>query len=152
MRLSTRSRYGVRALCALAALSDGRRPVPIARLSEHEDISRQYLALLFYEMKRAGLVDAVRGYNGGYRLAKKSSEITVASVVRALEGPIAPVECLMSEGVAGPGDCRRKAHCLSRPAWSRLQRQIEAALESVTIASLVTRGNPEVEDPGAQDH
>ncbi len=137
MRLSTRARYGVRALCALALLSRDGSPVSLACISERENISRQYLSLIFHQLRKSGYVEAVRGLNGGFSLAKSPAEITVASVVRSLEGPIAPVGCLLPPGQSAASRCERKNECLSRPAWESLQRQMEMALEAITIESLI---------------
>lgn len=136
MKLSTKARYGVRALCTLALMSEDGRPVSLARLSEREKISKKYLSIIFHELRKSGNVEAVRGLNGGFRLAKSPDRITVASVVRALDGPIAPVGCLLPPGKSAASRCERKSGCLSRPAWMWLQRQIETALESITIEDL----------------
>jgi Rrf2 family protein len=137
MKLSTRSRYGVRALCALALLAGKNGVVPLSRIAEQECISVRYLALIFHKLKKAGLVETERGPNGGFRLAKNPGELTVGEVVRAMDGSLAPVGCLKSPGKDPASRCPRKAVCLSRPAWVVLERQIEAALDSITIASLV---------------
>lgn len=142
MRLSTKARYGVRALCALALMSGDGKPVSLARLSEQEEISKKYLSLIFHELRKSGYVEAVRGLNGGFKLAKSPAKITVASLVRALDGPIAPVGCLLPPGRSAASRCERKTGCLSRPAWMWLQRQIETALESITIESLIKDGDP----------
>ncbi len=144
MRLSTRARYGVRALCALALMSEGEggRPVSLTRISEQEQISRKYLGLIFKKLRESGYVEAVRGVNGGFRLAKRPAEITVASVVRTLDGPIAPVGCLLPPGKSSASRCQRKTGCLTRPAWIRLQREIEMTLEAITVASLIREQNP----------
>ncbi|HHV78625.1 MAG TPA: RrF2 family transcriptional regulator [Firmicutes bacterium] len=141
MKLSSRSRYGVRALCALAILSRDNSPVPLARISKCEGIPKQYLGLIFHKLRKSGHVEAVRGLNGGYKLAKSPAEITVASVVRALDGPIAPVKCLI-EREKGHRYCWREEVCLSRPAWAFLQQQIEKTLESITIESLIKKKCP----------
>lgn len=142
MRLSTKVRYGVRALCALALLSEYGDPVPLARISERENISKQYLGLIFHQLRKSGLVEAVRGLNGGFRLARSPAEITVAAVIRSLEGPIAPVGCLLPPGRNSAGRCPKTGDCLSRPAWEWLQRQIETALERLTIQSLIEDKGP----------
>ncbi|MGE5586903.1 MAG: RrF2 family transcriptional regulator [Clostridia bacterium] len=142
MKLSTKARYGVRALCALALMSEDGKPVSLARLSERENISKNYLNLIFHKLRKSGFVEAERGLNGGFRLAKSPAEITVASVIHALDGPIAPVGCLLPPGKSTASRCRRKSECLSRPAWVRLQHQIELALDSITIYSLVRGEDP----------
>ncbi|NPV51987.1 MAG: Rrf2 family transcriptional regulator [Firmicutes bacterium] len=142
MRLSTKARYGVRALCALALMSKDGSPVSLARLSEQENISKDYLNLIFHKLRKSGFVEAERGLNGGFKLAKSPTEITVAAVIRALDGPIAPVGCLLPPGKSAASRCKRKSGCLSRPAWVRLQRQIETTLDSITIYSLITGEDP----------
>lgn len=136
MRLSTEVRYGIRALCALAQLSHGGAPIPVARLAEREHISSRYLSLIFHQLKVAGYVNTERGRRGGYKLALAPEDISIADIVRALEGPIAPVGCLLAPGDDPDSHCPNKEYCLSRPAWSRLQQDIERTLGSITIASM----------------
>ncbi|NPV72007.1 MAG: Rrf2 family transcriptional regulator [Firmicutes bacterium] len=146
MKISAKARYGVRALCALELLSgeenQGGSPVSLAQIAEKENISKKYLGLIFHGLRKHGFVDAVRGLNGGYRLAKSANEITVGSVVRALDGPLAPVGCLLPPGKNPASRCERKATCASRKAWDRLQHHIELALDSITIQSLVEGEDP----------
>lgn len=137
MRLSTEVRYGIRALCALAILSKDGAPVPIARLAKRERISPRYLSLIFHQLKGAGYVVTERGRRGGYRLAMPPEDISVAAVVRALDGPIAPVGCLLPPGKDEASRCPNKEMCVSRPVWIRLQQDIERTLESITVASMV---------------
>lgn len=136
MRLSTKARYGVRALCALAILGREGEPVPLSRIADHECITRQYLALIFHLLSHAGYVQARRGLKGGYVLAKDPSEITVGDIVRTLDGSTAPIGCV-GEGEGEGKPCRRMDICPTRPAWQRLTQAIDTALDSVTISSLV---------------
>jgi Rrf2 family protein len=92
--------------------------------------------LIFHQLKVAGFVVTERGRRGGYKLAMPPEDISVAAIVQALEGPIAPVGCLLSPGQNPDSHCPNKEHCLSRPAWARLQSEIESTLGSITIASL----------------
>lgn len=114
------------------ALYEGRRPIPLRDISNKEGISLQYLEQLFRDLREAGLVESIRGAKGGYILARSPEEITVGDVVRAVEGPIAPVECLLEDA----GCCERRDVCLTRGAWERLRDSIEVTLDSITLADL----------------
>ncbi|MGB9867433.1 MAG: Rrf2 family transcriptional regulator [Bacillota bacterium] len=135
MRLSTKSRYGLRALCALALLSREGAPVSLTRIAQRENISRQYLSLIFQKLRECGFVEAVRGVRGGFRLARNPSEITVGSVVNCLDGPVAPVDCLAVK------QCSRQNACVARGAWEHLKQRIELALEEITIECLIKGKN-----------
>ena len=92
MKLSTKGRYGLRALIDLAQYSEN-EPVSITSISDRQDISERYLEQLMAMLKKSGLVKSVRGAGGGYVLAKKMNEISVGDVLRALEGNLDPVAC-----------------------------------------------------------
>lgn len=133
MRLSTRSRYGIRALTALAAheLPDGR----CAReLADEEDLSKKYLESILAQLRTAGIVRSVRGAHGGYVLAKDPKELTVADIVRILEGSLAFVEC-----VEDPSYCERSDDCVTRYVWVEAEKALTKAFEGITIQSLVER-------------
>ena len=93
MKLSTRGRYGVRAMLELA-LNNGKGPVPLRDLALRQEISAKYLEQLLIPLKGAGLVKSVRGARGGYMLALEPARISLYDIVRSLEGPLAPVECV----------------------------------------------------------
>ena len=92
MKLSTKGRYGLRALIDLAQYSE-ETPVSITSISKRQDISERYLEQLMSMLKKAGIVKSIRGANGGYILARDAKEISVGEVLRALEGSLEPVEC-----------------------------------------------------------
>jgi Rrf2 family cysteine metabolism transcriptional repressor len=129
MRLSSRSEYGLRALVALAH-RDNALPVPLRLIAEEENISEQYLEQIFVELRRAGFVSSVRGAKGGYRLARDPESIVVGDVVRLLEGTLAPMDCLIEDGLP----CVREEGCRTRLVWQRIQSSIEDALGSMTLA------------------
>lgn len=131
MRISTRGQYGLRAMCVMA-MSAGEGPLPLSDIARREGISLQYLGQLFRSLREAGLVESVRGTKGGYVLARSPDDITVGDVVRAVEGPIAPVECLIDDSEP----CERKDFCLTREAWARLRDSMETTLDSITLADL----------------
>jgi len=136
LRLSTRGQYGLRAMCVLG-LNPGETYLPLRIIAQQEGISLQYLEQIFGELRRAGLVESERGARGGYRLARDPACITVGDVVRTLEGPIAPVDCL-----TGHEECEREGCCLTREAWHRLQQSMTEALDGITLAYLC-RGKAE---------
>lgn len=142
MKLSTKARYGMRAMLSLA-LYDGKGPVPLNKIAKEQEISEKYLEHLMASLKSAGLVRSVRGMRGGYRLAKPSSQIRLDEVVRVLEGSIVPVEC-----VDDPDLCRRSRFCVLRDVWGQVKEAMEAVLESTTLQDLVEREREKEQSEG----
>ncbi len=132
MRLSTRGEYGVRAMVALAC-AYGNRPVSLNDIAEKEIISLSYLEQLIPALRKAGLVTAVRGAYGGYRLARPPEQITVGQVVRPLES-IAMTNCSAPE--ASPECCQHRPTCTTRLLWQKVNARIAEALDSTTLADL----------------
>jgi Rrf2 family cysteine metabolism transcriptional repressor len=116
------------------ARSHGHGLLSLAEISRTELLPLAYLEQLIGELRRAGLVEGVRGLHGGYRLTRPPTEITVGEVYRVLEGPIAPVECTADDYL--PHSCEREAGCLSRSVWERVQQSITAVLDSTTLSDL----------------
>lgn len=133
MKLSSRVRYGMRAILELA-LEYGKDPLQIKTIAEREDISNKYLEQLIAMLKAAGLVRSIRGPRGGYMLAKPPAEIQLKEIFVTLEGPMAPAECLDH-----PEFCPRCMDCATRQIWAELQDAINSVLESNTLADLVQR-------------
>jgi Rrf2 family protein len=133
MKLSTRTRYGLRAVLELAA-SQGKEPVQIKTIAQRQGISLKYLEQLMAILKSAGFVRSVRGAKGGYILAKKANQIKLSDVFNALEGPVTTVECLENENY-----CARVADCVTRQVWAEVQQAIEKVLQSMTLQDLVDR-------------
>jgi len=133
MKLSTRSRYGLRAMVDLAACSPD-RPVTLAALAGNQGVSEAYLEQLLRALKRAGLVTATRGVNGGYRIARAAEAISVEAVLRALEGSTAVADCVSDAG----GACESACTCSARPLFLKLQSRITGVLESTTIQDLAS--------------
>ena len=106
----------------------------LAEIARTEMLPLPYLEQLIGELRRAGLVEGVRGLHGGYRLTRAPERITVGEIYRVLEGEIAPVECT-AEGYAA-GACEREAGCLSRSVWARVQASILAVLDATTLDDL----------------
>lgn len=133
MKLSSRTRYGMRAILELA-LEYGKAPLQIKTIADREDISNKYLEQLIAMLKASGLVRSIRGPRGGYVLAKPPSEVLMKDVFLTLEGPMVPAECLEHEEYT-----ERCTDCATRQIWQQLQNAILGVLESVTLADLVQR-------------
>jgi Rrf2 family protein len=116
------------------ARTHGHGLLSLAEISRTELLPLAYLEQLIGELRRAGLVEGVRGLHGGYRLTRPPCEITVGEVYRVLEGPIAPVECTANDYL--PHSCERETGCLSRSVWERVQQSISAVLDSTTLDDL----------------
>ena len=133
MKLSTRGRYGVRAMLELAVQS-GKGPVPLRDLALRQEISAKYLEQLLIPLKGAGLVKSVRGARGGYMLAKDPASVTLYDIVRSLEGPLSPVEC-----VEDPTFCERVGGCTVHLIWGEMGQMLVNFLESQSLADLVEK-------------
>ena len=133
MKLSTRGRYGVRAMLELA-MNSGKGPVPLRDLALKQEISAKYLEQLLIPLKGAGLVKSVRGARGGYMLAKDPEEISLYDIVRSLEGPLAPVEC-----VQDPKYCDRVGGCTVHLVWGEMGDMLVNFLTDLTLAELMRR-------------
>ncbi|MGE5552008.1 MAG: RrF2 family transcriptional regulator [Bacteroidota bacterium] len=132
MRVSTRGEYGVRAMLDLALQYD-RGAIALRTVAERQGISESYLEQLMGPLRRAGLVASVRGAQGGYRLARPPGEIRVGDVMRAVEEPIAPTDCVSGGGAGG---CRQAPYCVTRLLWERLRDSMIAVLDSTTLEDM----------------
>jgi Rrf2 family iron-sulfur cluster assembly transcriptional regulator len=137
MKLSTKGRYAVTAMMDLA-IHDKIGPVTLADISQCQGISLSYLEQLFAKLRRAGLVEGVRGPGGGYRLARPSDRISVAQIIRAVDESVDVTRC------AGREDCQDGERCLTHELWDDLSGQLHAFLDGITLASFAER--PEVRE------
>jgi len=130
MRLTTRTRYGLRALASLAAAHNtgGKCAREIA---DEQNVSKKYLESILAQLRASGLVRSVRGAHGGYILAREPEEMTVADVVRALEGSLALVDC-----VDDPAICADVETCSTRRVWVEAEQALTSSLEAISISSL----------------
>ena len=135
MKLSTRARYGTRALLDLA-LHRGEGPILMRDIAQRQQISPLYLEHIITPLLAAGILRSTRGARGGIRLAKSPEEIKLSEVIQLLEGPIAPVEC-----VNDPDSCSRSGACVTRDIWDELQKAMYTVLDSTTLQDLVERQN-----------
>jgi len=140
MMFSTKAEYGVRVMVELARRA-GEEPIPLAEIAEHDGLPLAYLEHLVARLRKAGLVDSRRGSHGGYLLARPSTDITMAEVVEALEGSIAPIECI-SEAADGSIVCARESSldhiCPTKLLWTRVRFSIISTLRETTLADLLS--------------
>ena len=133
MRLSTQSRYGVRAIFDIAYNSEGLE-TQVKDISRRQGISPRYLEQIFQKLKKAGIVGSKRGPSGGYFLNKKAEEITVGDVIRTTEGGIDPVLCIDPEDSSQP--CDRLGECVTRLIWDEAGNRLKEYFDSVTVKDL----------------
>lgn len=133
MKLSTKGRYGLRAMVDLAVHSE-KEPVSIASIAARQSISESYLEQLIAKLKRAGLVGSVRGAGGGYISSRKPEEISVGDVLRALEGSLDPVEC---PGLEAENGCGGADVCVTKYVWKRINDSINRTVDEIKISELV---------------
>ena len=137
MRVSAKVDYAVRAAAELAAADEG--PVKGERLAEAQDIPLQFLEHILLEMKHAGIVRARRGAKGGYWLARPADDITIAEIVRAVEGPIAHVQSSPPEAIEYRGNAKHL-----QKVWIAVRASLRQVVEQVTLADLVSGELPPV--------
>ncbi len=133
MKISTRIRYGARAMLELAS-HYGEGPLDLKEIARQEDISLKYLEQVINPLRAAGLVKSIRGSKGGYSLAKPPSQICLYDVVESLEGPLNLVECLHDSEV-----CPRTSLCVTRDIWKEVSDAISQIFYSVTLEDMVNR-------------
>lgn len=145
MMFSTKAEYGVRVMVELArragqSADGGESVVPLAEIAEHDGMPLAYLEHLVARLRKAGLIDSRRGSRGGYMLARPAAEITMAEVVEALEGSIAPIECI-SQSADGSIVCSRESDpnhvCPTKLLWTRVRGSIVRTLRETTLADLL---------------
>ena len=142
---STKGEYGVRLMVQLGR-HYGTGPASLAEIAAEEDLPRAYLEQLVVSLREAGLVVSTRGAHGGYELARAPETITMGEIVRALEGPIAPMICA-SDDPAHANACDRSPGCTVSVLWVRVRDAVAGALDSMTLADLVPLPAPTLIQP-----
>lgn len=132
MRLTTKGRYGVRAVLNLAAQKQN-HPISISQISKEEDLSPEFLEQIFFKLKKAGVIRSVRGPKGGFVLNWKPSEITIKAILNAVGESINPTPC--TNGSSGP--CPREADCALEPVWNEFNELIEKHLAGISIKDIL---------------
>jgi Rrf2 family protein len=133
MKLSTRTRYGMRAIIELAE-NNRKGPLQLRVIAQRQDISAKYLEQLMVVLKSAGLVRSIRGAKGGYVLAKTPKQIKLSDVFNCLEGTVTTVQCVENEDY-----CRRSPDCAARKVWIQVQEAIDGVLNSITLHDVVDK-------------
>ena len=133
MRITMKGDYGVRAMIDLAA-HYGRGPVPSAAIAARQRVPEHFLDQLLITLRRAGLLKSQRGPQGGHLLARAPSQITMMDVIRALEGDVAPMECLPN-----PNQCQLSPGCAIREVWAQVEEFAENLMAGTTLEQLAGR-------------
>ena len=133
MKLSTRTRYGIRAILELAQ-NYGKGPVQLKIVARNQGISVKYLEQLMAMLKSAGIVSSVRGSKGGYILARSPDQIKLSDCFNCLEGPVVTVECVENNNY-----CPRISDCIAREVWAEIQKAVMGVLESMTLQNLLDK-------------
>ncbi len=131
MKISTKGRYGLRLMFDLA-LHYGKGMIPLKEVAKRQDISDKYLEQIIMQLNRAGLVRSVRGSQGGYSLKEEPKNITVGQILRAVEGTLAPVECLDT-----PESCQNSQSCVTIGVWRRVREAVENVVDNTTLQDLI---------------
>lgn len=133
MKLSTRGRYGLKAMFDLA-LHSGDGPVSLTSIAERQAISVNYLEQLISPLRKAGLVKSIRGAQGGYMLAKSPDEITVGIILTTLEGPLAPTDCVVDD----EGDlCDHNVYCVTKVIYEKIYESITNVVNAITLQHML---------------
>ena len=147
MKLSTKGRYGLRAMIDLARYSE-KEPVALGSIAARQDISERYLEQMVALLKKAGLVSAVRGAGGGYRLNRPAEEISVGDVLRALEGSLEPVKCAAFYSEEG---CMAADGCVTKYVWQKINDSINETVDRIMLDELV-RESRQLNPEGSCEH
>ena len=142
MRITTKGRYGVRAVLNLAS-SCHNRPVTISKIAEEEEISPEFLEQIFFKLKKAGIIRSLRGPGGGFVLNRKISEITIKDLLDAVGENIYPTPCTERSGDKG---CPRSSRCSLPQIWSRLSDRIEGFLTELTLNDIINETGKKYSD------
>jgi Rrf2 family iron-sulfur cluster assembly transcriptional regulator len=134
MRLTTKGRYGVRAVMNLAAVPPG-QPISIGKIASEEQLSPEFLEQIFFRLKRAGVIHSIRGPKGGFVLSRKPDEISVKCILDAVGEPLYPAPCTNR----GSGPCEREARCLLAPVWHGFHGLIEQYLSGISLKDILDK-------------
>ena len=132
MRISTKGRYALRMMIDIAENQE-RGYVALKDVADRQGISKKYLEQIALRLSQAGMLQAVRGFQGGYMLMKSPSEYIIGDVLTIVEGSLAPVACLEQQ----PNACPRAAECKTLPVWVNLDRIISNYLNGITLADVI---------------
>lgn len=134
MKLSTKGRYGLRAMLEIALNSDG-DAVSIKHISEQQQISENYLEQIIATLKKCGYVKSTRGPKGGYSLNHSPKDISVGQILRCLEGDLNPVDCV---AVNQDKVCDESALCVTKYVWKKISESINVVVDGISLNDLIT--------------
>lgn len=134
MKLSTKGRYGLRAMVDIAVYSQD-SPVPISVIAERQNISVRYLEQLLPKLKKAGIIKSIRGAQGGYMLDKDPKDISAGDILRTLEGDLTPIDCAAFTG--DTSTCSGTKFCVTKTVWQRINDSVQQAVDSITLQELM---------------
>ncbi len=135
MRLTTKGRFAVTAMIDLALRQD-KGPVTLAGISQRQEISLSYLEQLFGKLRRHEIVESVRGPGGGYNLARRAEDVTVADIIIAVDEPLDATQCGGKENCHS-SDHKNGARCMTHDLWATLNAKMVDYLDSVSLKDLV---------------
>ena len=135
MRITTKGRYGIRAVVVLAGSTDG-KPTAISKIAQDEAVSAEFLEQIFFRLKKSGLISSLRGPHGGFVLGRKADEISLLDILTAVEEAVAPAPCADPET---DFECPREEACPAHPMWQELSDIINGYLSHVTVKDLLER-------------
>jgi Rrf2 family protein len=133
MKLSTKGRYGVKAMLDLA-LHNSEGQISLKSIAERQNISENYLEQLFASLRKAGLVKSIRGAQGGYNLSNEPKNISVGDILRALEGSLAPVDCVSD---VDPVKCEKSGVCVTKFIWAKIRDGVNSVVDSISLEDLI---------------
>ncbi len=148
MKLSTKGRYGLRAVLDIAVHAD-EEAVALSQIAEQQGVSLNYLEQLIAKLKKAGIVKSIRGAQGGYMLAVPMETLSIGDILRALEGDLSPVDC--SEIKDGESACSHSDSCVTKYVWKRISNSINDAVDSIMLSELVEESKKVQCGTGAMD-
>ena len=135
MKISTKGRYGLRLVLDLAVNYDNGL-ISLKDIAQRQEISEKYLEQIIILLHKSGLIKSMRGAQGGYTLTRSPKDITVGEVLRSLEGPFVPVDCVLN-----PSSCPRSPKCATITVWEKIGNAVNGVLDSMTMQDLVTDYN-----------
>lgn len=134
MKISTKGRYGLKAMVDLAVYSMG-QPLNLKSIAERQNVSEKYLEHIFSTLKKAGLIKSLKGTQGGYMLAYNSDSITVGRIIKALEGNLSTIDKASTE----EGDADILDQCITQNVWQKIDESVNELMESITLEDLVNQ-------------
>jgi Rrf2 family protein len=138
--LSQKAKYAIKALLVLAKVQEEHGLVQARDISSAENIPKKFLDLIFFELRRHGLVQSTRGREGGYALAKPAAEISIAAIVRAVDGPLAPLPCASVKFYRRCSDCDDEKTCEVRHLMREVRDAASAILDNTSLAEAAATG------------